>query len=92
MKKTKKIKKTLQLYSAEQAKLSPEQAFQFLNDFQLMVAEQDTKSKLISLRVPENILSAFKIQAKSKNYKYQSLIVKLMREWIVSRRGKVPLD
>lgn len=81
MKKT--SKKALQKF--KKTDLLPYEASQiadFLEDFQTMIGGQDKKTKLISIRVPENILEAFKFKAKTKNQKYQSLIVELMRVWI----------
>ncbi len=75
------MKKTKQIHKKSEKKLSPEQTLQFLEDFRLMVHGQDKQTKAISLRVPENILVSFKMKAKNKNQKYQSVIVHLMREW-----------
>jgi len=75
------MKKAKQFNKSEN-RLKPEDALQFLEDFQNTVHGRDSKTKLISLRVPENVLNAFKVAAKQQNKKYQSVIVQLMREWI----------
>lgn len=77
---TRPMKKTKQPRALQ--KLSPEQIVQFLDEYASVVNSIDSKSKLISLRVPENILSVFKFKSREKNMKYQSQIVALMRKWI----------
>lgn len=76
------MKKTKQIHSQTRPELTPEQVLQFMSDFSETVHGIDKKTKLISLRVPENILNSFKVKAKLDNRKYQSLIVQLMRDWI----------
>ena len=61
--------------------MTADQVLQFLDDFGALVHGVDKKTKLISVRVPENILNTFKVKAKKNGFKYQSIIVKLMREW-----------
>jgi predicted DNA binding CopG/RHH family protein len=67
-------------------RLTPEQIVQFLDDYTNLIHGIDSKSKHISLRVPENLLNIFKNKAKSKNIKYQSQIISLMRNWIDSEK------
>lgn len=74
------MKKANQIYK-KQTHLDAEQTFQFLEDFSQMIHGRDKKTKPISLRIPENVLTAFKFKAQKNNQKYQSVIVKLMREW-----------
>jgi len=45
-------------------------------------AEKQEASTLISLRVPKDLLEAFKAKAELRNIKYQTLIKKLMLEYI----------
>ena len=75
------MKKTKQIHK-KQKKLTPNQVLEFLDNFQCVVHGQDKKTKLISMRVPENVLQSFKTLTKDKNQKYQSVIVQLMRDWI----------
>lgn len=75
------MKKTKQLHK-KQKKLTPDQTLDFLDNFQKVMSGKDKKTKLISLRIPENILESFKVLTQEKNQKYQSIIVHLMREWI----------
>lgn len=74
------MKKAKQFNKSENS-LKPEDALKFLEDFKSTVHGQDSKTKLISLRVPENVLNIFKTIAKGQNRKYQSVIVQLMRDW-----------
>ena len=75
------MKKTKQIHK-KQKKLTPDQTIDFLDNFQSVINGKDKKTKLISLRIPENILESFKVLTQEKNQKYQSIIVHLMREWI----------
>jgi predicted DNA binding CopG/RHH family protein len=59
--------------------ISPEEALLFIDSFQKMIADKDAPTKLISLRVPENLLNALKIKAKTENRKYQSMIIEMIR-------------
>jgi predicted DNA binding CopG/RHH family protein len=78
MKKAKQINSTY-------VKLTDDQAALFVEDFRRTVFGQDQKAKAISLRVPENILNAFRLKAQSKGQKYQSAIVELMRQWTLKK-------
>lgn len=75
------MKKIKQIHKV-QPELTPLQTLQFLEDFRNLVHNKDAKTLAISLRVPENVLNVFKIKAKKKRLKYQSVIVQLMREWL----------
>lgn len=71
MKKTKAVRK-----------ITPEQALKFLEDFRLMQAGLDEPTQPISLRVPSNILSAFKVISKREQRPYQSLMIAALREYL----------
>ncbi|MEI6806089.1 MAG: CopG family antitoxin [Myxococcaceae bacterium] len=80
--------KALQMFSNEYLEyakqLTPRQIVDFLEDFrQIAAAGQPQKSKLISMKVPQNLLDAFKIQAKLAGRPYQSLIKDLMRTHVM---------
>ena len=63
--------------------MTPEQIVRFLDDFrQLHGATTYSKSKLISIKIPENLLNVFKAQAARDGIPYQTQIKKLMREWV----------
>lgn len=63
--------------------MTPEQILQFLDDFrQLHGARTNSKSKLISIKIPEDLLNVFKTQSARHGTPYQTQIKKLMREWV----------
>lgn len=63
--------------------MTPDQIIQFLDDFRrLHGANTNSKSKLISIKIPENLLNVFKAQAARHGTPYQTQIKKLMREWV----------
>ena len=54
----------------------------FLEDYRLAVGMVSTRSRLISIRMPEPLLDAFKAKARLENTPYQTQIKRLMREWL----------
>lgn len=82
------MEKALQMFSDEYLErcreLTPEQIVTFLDQFRQIVGiPQKSKSKLISIKVPEDLLKAFKTKAQLEKRPYQSIIKELMHEWIV---------
>lgn len=65
--------------------LTPEQAVEFLENFRLMQAGQDKPAIMISIRVPENILDAYRVLAASEGRAYQTLMNQALREFL--RKG-----
>ena len=63
---------------------TPEQIVVFLEEFRLMQAPSKTpsRSKLISLKVAEDLLSVFRAKCEIEGVKYQTQIKKLMSQWI----------
>jgi predicted DNA binding CopG/RHH family protein len=61
--------------------MTPTQIAQFLDDFRLVHAGP-SKSRLISLKVPENLLSAFKSKSEMSGIRYQTQIKELMQAWL----------
>lgn len=78
--------KSVQFHSkeriAQDREMSKEEIARFLHDFQQMVHGNEGKRKLISLRVPEILLSQFKSKAQRDGTPYQTQIIRLMREWV----------
>jgi predicted DNA binding CopG/RHH family protein len=62
--------------------LSIEEKLDFIENFRLMHSELNSPSKLISLKVPEPLLHAFKQKAKLENIAYQTKIKQLMKNWL----------
>lgn len=59
------------------------QRLEFVDSFQkLMTSTRPSKSKLISMKVPEDLLEVFKARAELEGQPYQTLIKKLMRDWL----------
>jgi len=54
---------------------------EFLGSFRRM-QEKSRQSRLISLKVPEALLAAFRRRCDLEGMKYQTRIKKLMREWL----------
>lgn len=56
---------------------------QFLEDFRAMVDPRaQNKSILISIKIPEPLLAAFKFKASQKKTPYQTMIKTLMTQWL----------
>ena len=82
----------------EQCKqMKPEDVLRFLDEFRRLYSPVARKgSRLISLKVPENLLEAFKAKARLHDVPYQTQIKRLMTEWLaghsmdghVEKRGK----
>jgi hypothetical protein len=80
--------KTIQYFSDEYLEqcrgMTPDQIVRFLDDFrQLHGTPGRSQSKLISIKIPENLLSAFKVRASLAGMPYQTQIKVLMKAWLV---------
>ncbi len=73
-------------YLKQCRKMSPTAIAKFLEDFrQLAASSRETSpQKLISIRIPENLLSAFRIQCELEGLRYQTKIKDLIRGWVSS--------
>ena len=75
----------VQYFSAEYLEqcraMTPEQILQFLEDFRNL-HQPASRSRLISLKVPESLLTAFKVKAKLGGTPYQTQIKRLMSQWL----------
>lgn len=82
----------IQLFSAEYLqqceKLSADEIAEFLENYRLLAAQVSTRSKLISIKIPENLLSAFKTKAKLEGVPYQTKIKELMAAWLTNEKPK----
>ncbi|MYD99617.1 MAG: hypothetical protein F4X98_19810 [Gammaproteobacteria bacterium] len=63
--------------------LSPDDIARFLENFKRIHGTANSRSRLISLKVPEALLAAFKTQARLRGIPYQTQIKNLMRLWLV---------
>ena len=60
----------------------------FLDEFKTIHASNlvtQSESKLISIKVPIALLSAFKTKAALNNQRYQTKLKELMSEWVLKR-------
>ena len=80
--------KTLQYFSDDylnaSKQLTPEQILQFLDDFRVLHGTKQikSKSKLISIKIPHNLLNAFRTKALINGVPYQTIIKRLMTDWL----------
>ena len=63
--------------------MTPDQVIRFLEDFRTLHGSRPSRSKLISLKVPEDLLDAFRQRAELAGVPYQSQIKRLMRAWVL---------
>jgi predicted DNA binding CopG/RHH family protein len=70
-------------YLAQCNKMSSQEILEFLENFRLLhLSRNPNKSKLISLKIPEELLNAFKAKAKLEGVLYQTQIKALMKRWL----------
>lgn len=69
-------------YLAESRKLTTDQVLKFLDDFRRLHGAREERSRLISLKVPEPLLNAFRQRCELAGQRYQTQIKALMREWV----------
>jgi predicted DNA binding CopG/RHH family protein len=62
--------------------MSSDEIARFLDDFRRIHGNTRTKSRLISMKVPEDLLAAFKAKARLCGVPYQTRIKSLMIEWL----------
>ncbi len=84
--------KTVQYFTDEYLEqcrqFSTEQIIQFLEDFRLLHgatavnATEEAASKLISIKMPPALLSAFRSKATLHGVPYQTMIKRLMENWL----------
>lgn len=70
-------------YLARCAAMSPEQICEFLDGFRQLAQGRPARRRLISLRVEEPLLAAFKHKARTSGVRYQTQIQRLMKAWIM---------
>jgi len=90
--------KAVQKFSDEYLKqcqsMSTDEIVKFLDDFRslhgsnqtsqqnITIQKKKPQSKLISMKVPEDLLSVFRAKAKLTNTPYQTQIKQLMLDWV----------
>ena len=61
--------------------MTPDQIVRFLDDFRRLHGPKP-KSRLISMKVPEPLLAAFKLRCRAEGTRYQTRIKTLMAAWL----------
>ena len=64
------------------AEMSHEEIVRFLDDFRRVHGTKHSRSRLISIKVPEDLLASFKAKARLYDVPYQTQIKKLMHLWL----------
>lgn len=73
-------------YLEQCKRMKPEDILKFLDAFRRLYSPAARKdSRTISVRVPENLLDAFKAKARLHEVPYQTQIKKLMMEWVTGQ-------
>jgi predicted DNA binding CopG/RHH family protein len=79
--------KTVQHFTDQQLEqgrqLSTDQILQFLADFQQLHSRRKARTRLISIKIPEDLLAAFRTKAELEATPYQTQIKKLMQQWLL---------
>ena len=70
-------------YLEQCREMTTDQILRFLDDFRRLQGTSPAKSKLISVKVPEDLLNAFKARARLTNTPYQTQIKALMKAWLL---------
>jgi len=81
--------KTIQYFSEDYIKktrhATPEQILNFLEQFRLMQSPSkniNSCSKMISLKITEDLLKTFRAKCEIEGIKYQTQIKNLMSQWV----------
>ena len=62
--------------------LTPGDVVRFLEDFRRLHGAATSRSRLISLKVPDPLLAAFKTKARLHGVPYQTQIKTIMQAWL----------
>jgi len=68
-------------YLAQCRDATPKQILTFLENYRLMQMSEE-KTKLISIKIPESLLAAFRQKCELTGIKYQTKIKALMTDWL----------
>ena len=70
-------------YLAQCRRMKPADILRFLDEFRCLYSPARPRgSRLISLKVREDLLEAFKAKARLQDVRYQTQIKRLMTEWV----------
>ena len=77
-------------YLARCRQMSPDEIVRFLEDFRRIHASQPARSRPINIRIPEDLLAAFKTKAGLDRVPYQTKIKELMKAWLLENGERSP--
>jgi hypothetical protein len=63
-------------------RMSPEEVLAFLDGFRLLHDRTPSRSRLISIKIMENLLDAFRVKCRLEGVRYQTQIKRLMSDWL----------
>ena len=63
--------------------MSHDDIARFLDDFRRIHANKHSRSRLISMKVPVDLLEAFKTKSSLAGLRYQTQIKELMKSWVL---------
>lgn len=74
-------------YLEQCREMTPDQVIRFMEDFRRLHGSGATgvaraRSRLISIKVPEDLLEAFKVKSRLEGRPYQAQIKALMKAWL----------
>jgi len=73
-------------YLEQCKRMKPADILRFLDDFRRLYSPAARRgSRLISLKVPEHLLEAFKAKARLHDVPYQTQIKRLMTDWVTGK-------
>ena len=70
--------------------MKPDGVLAFLESFRRLHAAAPPESRLISLKVPRDLLEAFRRRCDLAGVRYQTQIKRLMRDWLGVETGAKP--
>lgn len=68
-------------YLGSARRIPPAEVVRFLEEFRLLHTP-GRKSRLISMKIPESLLTAFRLRCRAEGVRYQTRIKQLMLEWL----------
>jgi predicted DNA binding CopG/RHH family protein len=83
---TEDVRRPVQYFSDEYLErcraMKPEEVLEFLESFRLIQERTRPASRLISLKVPQDLLDAFRARCGLEGIQYQTQIKRLMHDWL----------
>jgi len=66
--------------------MEPGEILEFLETFRQLQERKHPSSRLISMKIPEDLLRAFRMKCEMEGVRYQTRIKRLMRDWLSGQR------